>query len=523
VLDHAIDHTRARRGFLILSRDGKTTVRAARNIDEHDIAHPEFSVSSSVARAVALDGRSCLLSDVTADERFRHASSISQLKLVSVLCVPLRRAGTVVGSIYLDDPTRVDAFDEADLRFVEDLSDFAAIALEKAGLLRANVERTGELERANAELQAARREVERLNERLRRTVEQQALELVEVKESLQKTRHELALRYDYTPIVSQSAVMHDVKRKIDQFTDSDLPVFISGESGTGKELVARLLHHNGPRKELPFESLNCASMPAPLIENELFGHARGAFTGADADKPGIFERADGGTLFLDEICDAAPELQAKLLRAVQFGEVQRVGGGAVRHVDVRLVAASNRDVMKEVAAGRFREDLMYRLLVLKVHLPPLRERRDDVPLLLSHLIERHAGRLGASALQLSSAAQRRLLAYDWPGNVRELENCVQQLLVLHRDGTPVAEGDLPESVLAGTGDGAEGRPPELRSVVETAERNAIIEALRRNGGNRLNTARELGISERGLYLKLQKFGLSGAREATTGGDPSPTR
>jgi len=521
VLDHAIEHTRARRGFLILDRDGVMTVRAARNIDERDIAHPESSVSSSVARSVAADGRAVLLSDVTADERFRHASSISQLKLVSVMCVPLRHGGKVVGSIYLDDPTRVDAFDESDLRFVEDLSDFAAIALEKAGLLAANRERQRELERSNKDLDEMRREVERLNDRLRHTVEQQALELVEVKQSLETTRRELALRYDYGLIVSQSAVMHDVKRKIDQFTDSDLPVFVSGESGTGKELVARLLHQNGPRKQRPFESLNCASMPEPLIESELFGHAKGAFTGADADRPGVFERTDGGTLFLDEICDASPELQAKLLRAVQFGEVQRVGGGAVRRVDVRLVAASNRDVMKEVAAGRFREDLMYRLLVLKVHLPPLRERGDDLLLLLRHLVDRHVKRMGVRPLQLSPGAQRRLLAYTWPGNVRELENCVQQMLVLHRVGEVVEESDLPDHVLAATAAEAEPRAFDLRSAVETAERNAIVEALRRQGGNRLRAAQELGISERGLYLKLQKLGLSGSREVASGGGSPP--
>jgi two-component system NtrC family response regulator/two-component system response regulator AtoC len=188
---------------------------------------------------------------------------------------------------------------------------------------------------------------------------------------------------------------------------------------------------------------------------------------------------------------------------------------------VRLVSASNRDVMKEVAAGRFREDLMYRLLVLKVHLPPLRERRDDVPLLLRHLVERHAGRLGAKALQFSPAAQRRLLAYQWPGNVRELENCVMQLLVLHRGGEPVEESDLPDNVLAGTAADAAQAPPDLRSVVEEAERNAIIEALRRQGGNRVRAANELGISERGLYLKLQKLGLTGTREAATGGGTPP--
>ena len=322
-------------------------------------------------------------------------------------------------------------------------------------------------------------------------------------------------------IVGSHPAMVEMYKAITRVASLAIPVLVLGESGSGKELVAQSIHDLGDRSSGPFVAINCGAIPDTLLESELFGATRGAYTDARNDRRGALSRADGGTLFLDVICDASPELQAKLLRAVQVGEVQRVGGGAVRRVDVRLVAASNRDVMKEVAAGRFREDLMYRLLVLKVHLPPLRERGEDVLLLLRHLVDRHVKRMGARPLQLSPGAQRRLLAYTWPGNVRELENCVQQMLVLHRGGEVVEESDLPDHVLAATAAEAEPRALDLRSAVETAERNAIIEALRRQGGNRLRAAQELGISERGLYLKLQKLGLSGSREVASGGGSPP--
>jgi transcriptional regulator with GAF, ATPase, and Fis domain len=497
VLDHAIDSTRARRGFLILEKDGNLAVRAARNLAAADIERPELSFSSSVAREVARDGKPVLLSDVSADARFRDAASISALKLISVLCVPLRNRQSVVGSIYLDDPTRIDAFSERDLRYVEDLSDFAAIALEKAELLQANRERQAELERTQ-------RDVERLNRELQGALIENQSELKEARAQLEKARRQVTRTLDFEGIVSQSAAMEDVKRKIELFADSELPVFISGESGTGKELVARALHRKSGRRTKPYESLNCASMQPHLVENELFGHLRGAFTGADADHAGLFERVDGGTLFLDEVCDAPLELQSKLLRVVQFGEVQRLGGGAVRKVDVRIVAASNRDVQKEVAAGRFREDLMYRLVVLSVHLPPLRDRREDIPLLIEHFERRHAARMKAQPLSFSAPAWKRFVAYGWPGNVRELENAVQRLLVLHRDGEEIGLDDLRAEAPAVV----EGEPMHtlpLREFVDQQERAYILEVLARNGDNRVRAAKDLGISERNLYQKLQRF------------------
>ena len=515
VLDHAIESTRARRGFLILAGDGHPSVRAARNLGAADIEQPELAFSSSVARLVARDGNPVLLSDVSADERFRDAASISQLKLISVLCVPLRNRTTIFGSLYLDDPTRIDAFSERELRYVEDLSDFAAIALEKAELLRANRERQAELERTQ-------QEIERLNRELQAALLENQSELREARASLDKARRQVARALDFEGIVSQSAVMEEVKRKIELFADSGLPVFISGESGTGKELVARALHRKSDRRTRPYESLNCASMQPHLIENELFGHLRGAFTGADSDQAGLFERVAGGTLFLDEVCDASLELQAKLLRVVQFGEVQRLGGGAVRKVDVRIVAASNREVQKEVAAARFREDLMYRLVVLGVQLPPLRDHREDIPLLIEHFERRHAAKAKAQPLRFSPPAWKSFIRYGWPGNVRELENAVLRLLVLHREGDEIVLERLKEELPAAF----ESEPVEslrLREFMEHQERTYLLDVLSRLGGNRARAARELGISERSLYLKLQRFrDGAGPPKPDAGGEESRT-
>ncbi len=497
LLDHAIDATRARRGFLILARGGHLDVRVARHLDAADIDRPELAFSSSVARNVARDGQPVLLSDVSSDERFRDAASISQLKLLSVLCVPLRRRDAVVGSLYLDDPTRIDAFRASDLAYVENLADFAAIALEKTELLGAVRTRTEELERTQ-------QEIARLNRDLQSLLVANQGELLEVKASLERARRAGAHSLEFEGIVSQSAVMEEVKRRIERCAESDLPVLISGESGTGKDLVARALHQRGPRREQPFEPVNCASLQPSLIENELFGHLRGAYTGAVDDQPGLFERTDGGTLFLDEVCDASLELQAKLLRVVQRGEVQRLGGGPSRKVDVRIVAASNRDLRGEVAAGRFREDLMFRLLVLEIHLPPLRERREDVPLLLEHFVAAICAKTKLQPLQFTPAAWRRLVQYDWPGNVRELEHAVHRLALLHRFGEEIGiealRAELPAAV--------EGEPQPvvtLKEFTARQERTYIQEVLARNGGNREKTAKELGISLRNLYQRLERM------------------
>jgi two-component system response regulator AtoC len=300
--------------------------------------------------------------------------------------------------------------------------------------------------------------------------------------------------------------MQEVLRTVDRLTDSSYSLFVYGESGTGKELIARLIHSNGPRSKGPFHSVNCASIPANLIETELFGHTKGAFTGADHAKLGIFELCDTGVIFLDEIADAPWELQAKLLRVLQSGEIQRVGSEEVRIVDVRVISASNRDLASEIEAGRFREDLFYRLNVHRVELPPLRERPEDIPLLLKHFEKLHAKKVGARKLKLQRATNAALMAHSWPGNVRELENCVIDLLVRLGDGPEIRPEDLPDKIRQPARVSLKTGVP-LKKQVEQTEKRLIQEALARCAGNRAKAAQLLDTSERNLYKKLQKYEL----------------
>jgi len=497
LLDDAVEATRAARGFLILARGGDLSIRCARNLDAADIERPELAFSSTVARAVAADGKSVLLADVSTDERWRDAASISQLKLLSVLCAPIGREGRVIGSVYLDEPTRIDAFRQGDLRYVENLADFAAIALEKIAM--------SEQDRAQKQqLLESQQEVARLNTRLQEAVLAQREELTTVRASLARARADAGDAPQFAGIVAQGAAMDEVRRRIERVARSSLPVLITGESGTGKELVARAIHGAGDRATGPFEAFNCATTPSGLIENELFGHRKGAFTGAESDQSGLFERCNGGSLFLDEVAEAPADLQAKLLRVVQDGAVQRLGGGPTVKVDVRLIAATHRELRALVASGRFREDLLYRLNVLQIALPPLRERREDIPLLLDHFVRREATRLGIAPPRFTPAAWRCLVQHEWPGNVRELEHAVQRLLVLHRDveefGIEALRSELPAAVAD-----EPLRTIDLRQHLETEERTFITEVLARCGGNRGKAAKELGISERNLYQRLQRW------------------
>jgi two-component system response regulator AtoC len=308
-------------------------------------------------------------------------------------------------------------------------------------------------------------------------------------------------------VVAESPAMRAALDVVARVADRPTTVLVTGESGTGKEVVARAIHHAGPRAARPFVAINCAAIPEALLESELFGHVRGAFTGATADKPGVFDQAHGGTLLLDEIGEMPVALQAKLLRAIQESEIRRVGDNRTRHVDVRLVAATARDLVADVKTGRFREDLYYRLNVVTIHLPPLRERPDDIAPLATHFAARLAQRQ-RRPLALSPAALVWLAAQPWPGNVRELENAIERAAVL--SDHEVLEPDdlrsdrrpapLPPGV-RGAGSGT------LREVVESAEREAIRAALTRADGNRREAARRLGISLRTLFYKLGRLGL----------------
>ncbi len=315
-------------------------------------------------------------------------------------------------------------------------------------------------------------------------------------------------------IIGNGPRMQEIYSIIDRVADSPSTVLLTGESGTGKELIARALHENSSRREGRFIPVNCAAIPKDLMESELFGYEKGAFTGAVTSKPGRFELADGGTLFLDEIGEIPVEMQVKLLRALQESEFERVGGVKTIKVDVRLIAATNRDLEKQIEAGTFREELFYRINVVHIHLPPLRERREDIPLLVEHFIRKYDERLKKSVLGVEEATMERLVARSWPGNIRQLENVVERC-VLFCNEDRIGEADLPPEH---TAPAAEATPPEalaeptsLREAVREAslrvERELILRALKQTSGNVTHAARLLKISRKGLQVKMKELGL----------------
>jgi two-component system response regulator HydG len=297
--------------------------------------------------------------------------------------------------------------------------------------------------------------------------------------------------------------MKTLYKLIEDISASDATVLIQGESGTGKELVARAIHQKGLRKKKPFIVINCSAYPATLIESELFGHNKGAFTGAVRQKPGRFEQADGGTVLLDEIGDIPPAAQVKLLRVLQTQKFERLGGETTLHVDVRIISATNKELLQEVKRGNFREDLYYRLNVIPVHIPPLRDRRNDIPLLARHFLKRFAAEQGKTVLDFTTEAMRSLLGYSWPGNVRELENSVEHAVVLAKEDL-VERNDLPPSMLTFK------PPPRKRSskTMTESEAKLLQEVLDDCGWNKKEAAKRLGISRSTLYNKLKKYGIA---------------
>ncbi len=329
-----------------------------------------------------------------------------------------------------------------------------------------------------------------------------------------RLRSELEGRYRFDNLIGESEPFRDMLRQVTDVAASRATVLLQGESGTGKELVARAIHYNSPRRDLPFVAVNCAAIPEQLIESELFGHIKGAFTGATGAREGRFTAANGGTLFLDEIADMPLAVQAKVLRAIQEQSFEPLGSSKSVKVDVRVVAATHKDLPKAITAGTFRADLYYRLAVFPIHLPSLRERAGDIPLLAQHFLRRVAHDMGKRIAGLSPAAEAALLKYGWPGNIRELQNCMERAAI-------VARGDLiqPTDILmfgaqeAPASDAARSLPEDLDGEMARIERDFVLAALKETGGIQTRAAERLGVTERSLWHRIKKFGIKIDKQA----------
>jgi len=482
-LREAVETSGAERGF-ILAADG--SLLASADADGEEVASAEAKVPDGVVAIVADSAAS-----------YRADSSSGQK---GTLCaVPALVAGQLSGVLILQNRFVSDAFPEVQTGGSGD----HVLGL----ILRL---RSLSLQLASSRTQASHNETQRRKEQSRSTEE-----ILRLRKELENTREMLSPENSYSEIIFRSSAMKKMLRRLDRVVGSSLPVYVHGESGSGKELVARAIHSHGNRKDGPFVAQNCSAIPTTLFESEFFGHEKGAFTGADRASEGLFRRASGGTLFLDEIGDLPLDLQAKLLRVLETGEVRAVGGRKDHSVDVRIICATHRDLAKQVEEKRFREDLFYRLNVVRVDVPPLRERPDDIPLLVAHFMEVHRGQ-GASLPELEKGVMKALISYRWPGNVRQLENEVIRAALLS-DGT-IGVDDLspeilkpwqpaPEDFASESGTVESLGEGTLKERVDRLEFRVLKGSLKKYGGNKSKVARELGLSRAGLNMKLKRLEL----------------
>jgi len=493
ILDAALELTGGERGFVLLRDGSEVATRQARALEGSGLIGTDLAVSRSIARQAMDSGEPVLSTDADADERFARFESVRDLRIRSVLAAPLRIKDDIVGAIYLDHRFDRRVFTPAHLEITTRLADQAALALDTASLVQQVHDQSARLERLNRELE--------------RTVQSQRTELASVREELSLTRSSFELRYRFEDLIGVSQSMQRIYHLIERVAPKKIPVLITGESGTGKELVARALHSKSERAAGPFFSVNCAAINESLLESELFGHRKGAFTGADRDKPGYFELAHGGTLFLDEIGEMGPAMQAKMLRAIERGEVLPVGGKSPVQFDTRILSATNRDLEAAIADGSFREDLYYRINVARIQIPPLRERPEDIPLLVEHFLARLAEEdKERGKLQIEPAALERLGAHRWPGNVRELQHRILRMVTYSKRSTLTVRdveryAELPDAA------GPDVPPETAMESLEELERRQIVRALEQAGGNKTRAAHVLGINRATLFRKLKRFEL----------------
>ena len=498
ILDSSIEVTGAERGFLLMpDESGSPAVTVARDFDSLRVPKEHIEFSTSIARQVLEGGEPVYTISATADERFSSARSVHELGLQSIICIPIRSAESITGAIYLENHSSKALLippEEKDL--LSAFSDQAAVAMENARLFLEN-------ERRIEEVETLSREKEKLLEKRTKALRETRMQL--------KTTRELFFRdTTFRGMVGASAGMEKIFETIKRLDDSDVPVVIVGESGTGKELIARAIHRGSERKRKAFLPINCGALPPELLESELFGHVKGAFTGAAAARKGLFSTASGGTLLLDEIPAMPLKMQVDLLRVLQEGKVRPIGSDREEKVNARILAATQVPLERLVKKGEFREDLYYRLNVVTIRLPPLRDRKDDIPLLVDHFLTAFSVKMKTPKKVISRKAMKFLLEYPWYGNIRELENALQGAWVLEEGKLLDTENFdfLLEKETMPVHEAAAGmRPGPALAAGEEEEKRKIIETLKKHQWNKSKAAEVLGIPRRTFYRKLKKYGL----------------
>ena len=460
LLDLIFEVLPAGRGAILLS-DGEGQEFNSLYAKTRHAGQPQLvRVSRTIARKAMKENVAILGTDVPSSGNLREVKSLVASDVRSLLCVPLSVFQKTIGCIYLDSTNAANRFNEEHLQLMAGVAGVSAVALD-------NARRLQWLEQENQRLSTE-------------------------------------IRQDQS-LVGEGARMKEIFQFLVRVAPTDSTVLITGESGTGKELVAKALHRNSPRSNRPFVAINCAAIPETLLEDDLFGHERGAFTGAVAQKKGRLEVADGGVVFLDEIGDLAPSLQVKLLRVLQEREFERIGATHPTKVNIRLIAATNRNLEEAVRDNQFRQDLYYRLAVVSVTMPPLRERREDIPMLTRHFVQKHAMRCRVKARPISREAMAALVNYDWPGNVRELENAIERALVMGSSEMVLLE-DLPESLLE------QNHPEEIgegkyHASVKALKKQLILDAVEQTRGNYIEAAGILGVHANYLHRLIRNLAL----------------
>ena len=467
-MDQIIAQARAERGLIaVYGSDGDIQFYAARHLDKKDLDRPDFEVSRSIIQKVRASGAPVVLQNALADPQFEQSESVTRLRLLSVACAPLVVKDEIFGVIYIDNRDLAAVFDENTGNLLNEFSALISVAVKNA------------LDRKR---------------------------LLDTKRQLLAERD--ASR-GYGEIIGQSPAMREVFKLIKKAAALDLTILITGETGTGKELVARELHRRSLRRDHEMIALNCAAQPENLLEDELFGHEKGAFTGADRRKPGWVEVAHHGTLFLDEIGEMSLAMQAKLLRFLQSGEYSPLGSREVKHASVRLIAATNRNLQEMMAQKTFREDLYYRLNEFEIKLPPLRERGDDILLVADYFLARFAGQFNKNVTAFSAETRALLLQHAWPGNVRELENRLKRAIVLAEDQLVYPDDfDLGTPSVAAVPSPAPADSSfnqEKQNVIAAFEKEFLSARLRETKGNISAAARRSGMHKKNFIQKMQQY------------------